>query len=104
MPYATRFLSTLSLGLMLMLALLWGGPQLQREDHQRRLTLQRQIVGRLGLTDLCLFTEAPYTRHLSLATTAQPFQDHPLAGAHFPTGSLVAPPARFYDAADRGVP
>lgn len=50
------------------------------------------LVRTLHLTDLCLFTEASYTRHLALADLNTPFQDSPLAMEHFPTGSLVAPP------------
>lgn len=55
----------------------------------------RQLVAELGLTDLALFTEARYTRHLSQADRHTPFQDHPLALDHFPSGSLVPPPARL---------
>ena len=52
------------------------------------------LVQRLGLTDLCLFTEASYTRHLSLADFHTAFQDSPMALEHFPSGSLVIrPPA-----------
>lgn len=47
----------------------------------------------LHLTDLCLFTDARYTRHLSQADLHTPFQDHPVALDHFPSGSLVVPPA-----------
>lgn len=50
------------------------------------------IVGRLGLTDLCLFTEARYTRHPSQSDHFAPFQDHPAALEHFPSGSLVVVP------------
>jgi len=50
------------------------------------------LVRTLHLTDLCLFTEASYTRHLAMADLNTPFQDSPLAMEHFPTGSLVAPP------------
>lgn len=57
------------------------------------LTLRRTMVAELGLTDLCLFTEARYTRHLSQADLHSAFQDHPLAFEHFPSGSLVTPPA-----------
>jgi hypothetical protein len=59
------------------------------------LAQQRELVGRLGLTDLALFTEARYTRHLSQADRHTPFQDHPLAFDHFPSGSLVPPPQRL---------
>jgi len=50
------------------------------------------LVRDLGLTDLALFTEARYTRHLSQADLHTAFQDHPLAFEHFPSGSLHAPP------------
>jgi hypothetical protein len=50
------------------------------------------LVRHLALTDLCLFTEARYTRHLSQADLHSAFQDHPTALEHFPTGSLVTPP------------
>jgi len=53
---------------------------------------QRALVRELQLTDLCLFTEARYTRHLSQADWQTPFQEHPAALEHFPSGSLVAPP------------
>ena len=59
------------------------------EVHQRR-----ELVGQLDLTDLALFTEARYTRHPSQADLHSPFQDHPLALEHFPTGSLVPAPVR----------
>jgi hypothetical protein len=51
------------------------------------------MVKYLQLTDLCLFTEARYTRHLSQSDLHSPFQDHPGGLDHFPSGSLVAPPA-----------
>jgi hypothetical protein len=53
---------------------------------------QAEFAARLGLTDLCLFTEARYTRHLSQADLHSAFQDHPGALEHFPSGSLLAPP------------
>ena len=51
-----------------------------------------QQVSELELTDLSLFTEARYTRHLTQADRHTPFQDHPFALEHFPSGSLVTPP------------
>lgn len=54
---------------------------------------RRDTVERYRLTDLCLFTEARYTRHPSQADLHSAFQDHPLALEHFPTGSLIPPPA-----------
>jgi len=53
----------------------------------------RELVRELQITDLCLFTEARYTRHPAMADRHAPFQDHPLSLEHFPTGSLVHPPA-----------
>jgi hypothetical protein len=53
----------------------------------------RELVRKLQLTDLCLFTEARYTRNPAMADRHAPFQDHPMALEHFPTGSLVTPPA-----------
>ena len=51
-------------------------------------------VKALGLTDLCLFTDAAYTRHLALADGHAPFQEHPACLEHFPAGSLASPPER----------
>jgi len=51
------------------------------------------MVAQLGLTDLCLFTEARYTRHWSQADLHSAFQDDPGAREHFPSGSLVSPPS-----------
>ena len=52
----------------------------------------RELVRKLQLTDLCLFTEARYTRQPAMADRHAPFQDHPTALEHFPSGSLVTPP------------
>lgn len=59
------------------------------------LEMKRAMVQRLGLTDLCLFTEARYTRHLSQADLHTAFQDHPMSLEHFPSGSLLAPPKQL---------
>jgi len=53
------------------------------------------LVGSLELTDLCLFTEASYTRHLAMADLTTPFQDSPFTFEHFPTGALVGPPEQI---------
>ncbi len=55
----------------------------------------RELVIVYGLTDLCLFTEARYTRHPSVADMHSAFQEHPGALDHFPTGSLIPPPAHL---------
>ena len=53
---------------------------------------KREIVKALGLTDLCLFTEARYSRHPAMADRFTPFQDHPLSLEHFPSASILLPP------------
>ena len=57
--------------------------------------LPAEWTQRLGLTDLCLFPEARYTRHLSQADLHSAFQDHPSAREHFPSGALVPPPPQL---------
>ena len=52
------------------------------------------LVKTLKLTDLCLFTEARYTRNLSQADLNTAFQDHPMSLEHFPSGSFTQPPER----------
>ncbi len=56
------------------------------------LARKAQLVRELELTDLCLFTEASYTRHLAMTDLNTPFQDAPFSFEHFPTGALVRPP------------
>lgn len=53
------------------------------------------MVERLGLTDLCLFTDARYGRHPSQADRHAPFQDHPMALEHFPSGTIIRPPGHL---------
>jgi hypothetical protein len=65
----------------------------QREAASPWLDEKREMVRRLNLTDLCLFTEANYTRHLTQADGHVPFQDHPVSLEHFPSGSLFRPPS-----------
>ena len=50
-----------------------------------------EVARRFQLTDLNLFNEARYTRHLSQADLHTAFQDHPSSLEHFPSGSLVRP-------------
>jgi hypothetical protein len=45
-----------------------------------------------GLTDLCLFTEASYTRNPTQTDLHTPFQENPASLEHFPSGSLLPPP------------
>lgn len=59
---------------------------------QQRLPSQLQLVQRLGVTDLVLWSEARYTRHLSQADYFSAFQDAPGSFDHFPAASIVPPP------------
>ena len=84
------------------LALLFSiHPLLNASSQDKILAEKKQLVQKLGLTDLCLFTEARYTRHLSQADLHSAFQDHPMAFEHFPSGSVVLPPVLIHRR-DRG--
>jgi hypothetical protein len=43
-------------------------------------------------TDLCLFTDARYARHPSMADRHTAFQDSPMSVEHFPSGTVILPP------------
>ena len=91
MRKADQFL--LAAGLLTVLFLLsMFDAALRSGDANPRLRTMAQMVGSLELTDLSLFTEARYTRHLSQSDQHSAFQDHPLSFEHFPSGSLVIPP------------
>jgi hypothetical protein len=60
---------------------------------------KQELVQRLELTDLAIWTEARYTRHPSQADFFAPFQDGPSSLEHFPAGSVVAAPDRSWVAA-----
>jgi hypothetical protein len=75
--------------LFLVLAMLHAGHEREHLSHAIR--EKEELVRTLSLTDLCLFTEARYTRHPSQADMYTPFQDHPLSLEHFPSGSLLTP-------------
>jgi hypothetical protein len=79
-------------GLTLMGGLLFLYPVFVAENRQNALNANKRLVKELRLTDLCLFTEARYTRHPSQADLHSAFQDHPMAFEHFPSGSLMLPP------------
>ncbi len=91
---STAFLLLVALGLM---GLTIIGVQASRDKPAQEKFVQRMrnLVIAYGLTDLCLFTEARYTRHPSVADMHSAFQDHPGALDHFPSGSLILPPPHF---------
>lgn len=57
-----------------------------------RLRETQDLTRRLGLTDLCLVTEARYTRHPAVTDLFSAFQDSPMSFEHFPSGSVISPP------------
>jgi len=62
--------------------------QHRREELRSDEEIQKIAVAGLGLTDLCVATEARYTRHPAVSDPMAPFMDHPGALEHFPTGSF----------------
>jgi hypothetical protein len=77
---------------IILLLLMFVHASFKRNTEVRFIKEKAEMVKRLGLTDLCLFTEASYTRHLSQADLHTAFQDSPMSFEHFPSGSLAAPP------------
>jgi len=85
---ADLLLSGVTLGLLLF-ALTFVDAGLRGRAAAPVLKQGARLVAALDLTDLALFTEARYTRHPTQADLHSPFQDHPMALDHFPSGSLV---------------
>jgi len=80
--------------LLFLLAIAAAHAIISQKDGMRRIRGEALMVKEFGLTDLCLFTEASYTRHLSQADLNTPFQDSPMSLEHFPSGSFMPPPGR----------
>jgi hypothetical protein len=94
--------SIVYLGFTIPLALIAGllfmtGSHSGSAPNADRILAMKQLVRELRLTDLCLFTEARYTRNPSQADLHSAFQDHPLAFEHFPSGSMLLPPTYLWD-------
>lgn len=94
--------------LLLVLLVLFSINSLFYAFGRKRLTAQEENIGLfdvvtsgLGLTDLCVATEARYTRHPAVSDPIAPFMDHPGALEHFPTGSFWAPPLSQTPAGDQ---
>lgn len=66
-----------------------------RERAEKHLLEKEDLVRKLELTDLCLFTEARYTRNPAMADMQSAFQDAPMAFDHFPSGSIMPPPSHL---------
>jgi hypothetical protein len=90
MRKSTLLFVCLTLNLLLLFSVfLHAGHERERLSHS--IQVKEELVRSLSLTDLCLFTEARYTRHPALADLHTPFQDHPFSLEHFPSGSLLTP-------------
>ncbi len=83
---------------ILVLLLLAAALTITVHGHQRRQQVMDasivhdSLTRELGLSDLCLATEARYTRHPSVTDEIAPFMDYPAAQEHFPTGLFWAAP------------
>ena len=88
---SSLYMASVCGGVLLLVLMVLHAGQAYHHDRPGR-DIRRQLVRELHLTDLCLVTEARYTRHLAMADLFSPFQDHPLALEHFPSGALIAPP------------
>ena len=91
MRKASFYLIFLMTGIVL-LFLMSLHASLGQRDQMPLLLEKGKMIRELELTDLCLFTDASYTRHLSQADVHTPFQDSPMSLEHFPSGSLLSPP------------
>lgn len=88
-PSAYFFLMLLAfLSLDGLLFHLWLANSAERAAAVRQ---QQATAAALGLTDLCVATEARYTRHPAVSDPIAPFMDHPGAIEHFPSGSFWRP-------------
>ena len=93
MRYSSLFFLYVT-GAVVLLSLLLVHASFSESAQQANLEEKAMLVKTLKLTDLCLFTEARYTRHLSQADLNTAFQDHPMSLEHFPSGSFTQSPVR----------
>jgi hypothetical protein len=77
------------------LSLLFIHAGAERKDRTPMLIEKKKMVEHFGLTDLCLFTDARYTRNPAVADRSSPFQDNPLSLDYFPSGSILPPPSHL---------
>lgn len=77
---------------LLLLSALFGHARFRTTADLPELRSMTVMVRQLGLTDLCLFTEASYTRHPAMTDFSTPFQDSYGTPEHFPSGALISPP------------
>jgi len=97
MRNSTKYMMFLAPAGLIFLGLLLIHPRINETAYNKASAEMQKIAQDLGLTDLCLFTEARYTRHLSQTDLYSAFQDHPMAFEHFPSGSMVKPPRHLIE-------
>ncbi len=91
MRKSTMFMIYIAINIALVF-LMFAHASIKEKAQSPFLEEETGLLHRLQLTDLCLFTEATYTRHLSQADLHTLFQDSPMSLEHFPSGSLATPP------------
>ena len=87
------FLIITALQLIVLTGLVMRCQVIRQDRLADELPGNRELVRRLELTDLAIWTEARYTRHPSQADFFSAFQDGPASLEHFPAGSVVCAPA-----------
>jgi hypothetical protein len=81
---------------MILLGLVFAHSSIAQRAAAPVFRAKSELVSKYELTDLCLFTDARYTRHPAMADLNTPFQDYPMSLEHFPSGSLMAPPPHLH--------
>jgi len=99
---ARAFIAVTIIQVIVLAGLMMWSVSVARNRAVEEIPHKRELVERLELTDLAIWTEARYTRHPSQTDFFAPFQDGPSSLEHFPAGSVVAAPDRSrVTAADR---
>ena len=96
---ARVFLAATVIQMIVLVGLFTWSMAVARARMVEEIPRKQELVQRLELTDLAIWTEARYTRHPSQADFFAPFQDGPSSLEHFPAGSVVAAPDRSWVAA-----
>ena len=89
---ARAFLAITVIQVIVLAGLFTWSMSVTRARTTEEIPQKQELVQRLELTDLAIWTEARYTRHPSQADFFAPFQDGPSSLEHFPAGSVVAAP------------
>ena len=99
---ARAFVAVTAIQIIVLAGLYTWSVRTARTRTSEEIPRKQELVHRLELTDLAIWTEARYTRHPSQADFFAPFQDGPSSLEHFPAGSVVTAPDRSrVAAADR---